>query len=271
MKICPYCKIEVGGNLNKCPLCQSKLMRRESLYHTSSSTCTDNGSVLPEQSKQAHYDKMDDDQRGNITSPISERSSIEDSEAYFPRLENQQIRSLFYKIQLFIVWVVLIAGLGLDFMVSLRLPSFPNLHWSLILAMWLVAFEFGIMRQFKPGTGSARKVTMMVLFTLGLLSVTAYFFNFLDVILDLAIPIVLTGTIIANFVLAMVDKNGNTMAYLLSELLFGVIPSIILYFVRDSMPLAWTICMMVSLIMFVGAVIFKGRSVAAEIQRRLNV
>ena len=25
MKNCPYCKIEVGGNLKKCPLCQSKL------------------------------------------------------------------------------------------------------------------------------------------------------------------------------------------------------------------------------------------------------
>ena len=237
MRICPYCKVEVGGNLNKCPLCQSKLMEKESVCHGLAES-------------------------GNLE---------EDREAYFPRLENQQIRSLFYKIQLFIVWIIVITGLGLDFMVALRLPSFPSLHWSLLLAMWLTAFEFVIMRQFKPGTGSARKVTMMVLITLGLLSVTAYFFGFLDIILDIVIPTVLTGTIIANFVLAMVDKNGNTMAYLLSELLFGVIPSIVQFFVRDSMPLAWTICMMVSVIMFVGAIIFKGRSVAAEIQRRLNV
>ena len=228
MKKCPYCKIEVGGNLNKCPLCQSKLMEIEDIHN-----------------------KAD--------------------EIYFPRLENQQIRSLFYKIQLFIVWIILIIGLGLDFMLPLRLPSFPELHWSLILAMWLVAFEFIIMRQFKPGTGSARKVTMMVLITLCLLLVTAYFFNFLDIILDFVVPIVLTGTIIANFVLAMIDKNGNTMAYLLSELLFGVIPSIVQYFVRESMPLAWTICTIVSVIMFIGAVIFRGRSVAAEVQRRLNV
>ena len=26
MKKCPYCKVEVGGNPEKCPLCQSKLM-----------------------------------------------------------------------------------------------------------------------------------------------------------------------------------------------------------------------------------------------------
>ena len=127
------------------------------------------------------------------------------------------------------------------------------------------------MRQFKPGTGSARKVTMMVLIILALLSVTAYFFGFLELTLDLIVPIVLTGTIIANFVLAMVDKQGNTMAYLLSGFLFGVIPSIILYFVRQNMPIAWIICMLVSLILLVGAIIFKGKSVAAEIQRRFNV
>ena len=222
MKKCPYCKIEVGGDLVKCPLCQSKLMG-------------------------------------------------EGEERYFPRLEAQHIRSLFYKFQLFIVWVILIVGLGLDFLVSLRLPSFPDLHWSLVLAMWLVVFEFGIMRQFRPGMGSARKVTMMVLIMLGLMSVTAYFFGFLEIFLDLVVPIVLTGTIIANFVLAMVDKNGNTMAYLLSEMIIGVVPSIILYFTRETMPLAWTICMIISVILFVGAVIFKGRSVTAEIQRRFNI
>ena len=222
MKKCPYCKIDVGGDLIKCPICQNKLMG-------------------------------------------------EGDGAYFPRLETMQRRSLFYKFQLLFVWAILIIGLGLDFLVQLRLPGFPELHWSLILAMWLVVFEFGIMRQFRPGTGSARKVTMMVLIILALLAITAYFFGFLMIVLDLVVPVVLTGTIIANFVLAMVDKNGNTMAYLLSGLLFGVIPSVILYFTKDEMPIAWIICLIVSVILFVGAVIFKGRSVTAEIQRRFNV
>jgi len=222
MKNCPYCKIEVGGDAVKCPLCQSKLMG-------------------------------------------------EGERPYYPKLEAQKKRSMFYKLQLFIAWIVLIVGIGLDLMVELRLPDKPDFHWSLILAMWLTAFEFLIMRQFKPGTGSARKVTMMVLIMLVLLSVTAYFFGFFELTMNLIVPIVFTGAIIANFVLAMVDKKGNTMAYLLSGWLFGVIPSIILYFVRQTMPLAWSICLIVSVILLVGAVIFKGRSVAAEIQRRFNI
>ena len=79
MRKCPYCKIEVGGDLLKCPLCQSKLM-------------------------------------GSVT------SETENEEAYYPRLEAQKKRSLYYKIQLFIVWVILIVGIGLDFMFGLRLP-----------------------------------------------------------------------------------------------------------------------------------------------------
>lgn len=189
----------------------------------------------------------------------------------FPRLETQKKRSLFYKLQLFLVWVLLIVGVGLDFMVGLRLPSFPNLHWSLLLAMWLVAFEFVIMRQFKPGTGPAGKVTNLVLITLALWSVTAYFFGFLDVTLKLVVPSALAATIIANFVLALIDKHGNDMAYLLSGVTLGAVPGIILFFVMDTMPIAWSVCLMLSIILLVGAIIFRGKAVVAELQRRFHV
>jgi len=89
--------------------------------------------------------------------------------------------------------------------------------------------------------------------------------------IDLVVPCALAATITANFVLAMIDKNGNTMAYLLSGLIMGVVPSVICFFARDKMPLAWAICLMVSVVLFAGAVIFKGRAVAAELRRRFHV
>ena len=189
----------------------------------------------------------------------------------YPKPEMQKKRSMFYKFQLLFVWVILIVGIGLDFMIRLRLPSYPDLHWRLLLAMWLVAVDFGIMRQFKPGTGSAGKVTMLVLIITAAWCVTAYYFGILNITLDLVVPSVLTAMIIANFVLALLDKHGNTMAYLLSAVVLGVVPSVILFFVRDSMPLAWTVCLMISVIIFAGAVIFRGRAVAAELQRRFHV
>lgn len=189
----------------------------------------------------------------------------------YPKFEAQKKRTLFYKLQLAIVWGLLIIGLGLDFLVRIRLPGFPDLHWSLLLAMWLMGFEFGIMRQFKPGTGSAGKVTMMALITIAMWCVTAYFFGFMSVTVDMVIPIALAATITANFVLALLDKNGNTMSYLLSGLFMGVVPSIIVFFVSSKMPLCWAICLMVSVVILAGTVIFRGRIVAEELRRRFHV
>lgn len=189
----------------------------------------------------------------------------------YPEFEAQKKRSFLYKMQLAVVWGLLIVGIGLDFMVGLRLPGFADLHWSLLLAMWLIGLEFGIMRQFKPGRGSAGKVTMLVLITIAMWCVTAYFFGFMKITIDLVVPIALAATITANFVLALIDKNGNTMSYLLSGLLMGLVPGIICYFVSSKMPLAWAICLMISIILFAGAVIFRGRAVAAELQRRFHL
>ena len=111
-------------------------------------------------------------------------------ESCYPKFEAQKKQSLYYKMQLAIVWGLLIVGAGLDFLVRLRLPSFPDLHWSLLSAMWLIGFEFGIMRQFKPGTGSAGKVTMMVLITIVMWCVTAYFFGLMKITLGLVVPVV---------------------------------------------------------------------------------
>ena len=95
MKKCPYCKIEVGGNPDKCPLCQSRL-------------------------------------------------SGEGGETHFPQLKALKVRSFIYKLQMLIVLSIVIVGLGFDFLHKVRIPEFPKLHWSLILAMWLLAFEFFI-------------------------------------------------------------------------------------------------------------------------------
>lgn len=222
MKKCLYCKIEVGGDLEKCPLCQSKLVG-------------------------------------------------EPEEPYFPKQTNQQRRSLYYKIQLFVVWVLAIAGLSAEFLFNFKIPGFPKVHWSLLFFLWLFAFEFGIMRQFKPGTGSARKVTSMAFIILVLLVITSYFFNFWRFTLGWVVPITIIGDIIANFVFAMIDKQGNTMSYLLTNLLVGIVPYIILYFLGKETPIPWIACLILSVILFIGAVIFKGRMVLNEIQRRFNI
>ena len=200
----------------------------------------------------------------------SKLSGVSEGE-YFPKQTMLHRRSFLYKLQLFIVWIVVIAALGVDFLMGVRIPPSSDVHYSLILSLWLIAFEFAIMRQFRKGTGSSRRVTMMVIIILGLLTVTSYYYGFFRLTTDWIAPSAITGMMIANFVLAMVDKRGNAMVYLLTNLLIGILPYIVLSISHRTAYITWTICMLISIILFVGAIIFKGRTVAGEIQRRLNV
>lgn len=222
MRTCPYCKIEVGGDLKKCPVCQSKL-------------------------------------------------SGEAEATYFPVQTTLKITSFFYKIQLFIVWAVVIAGLGADFMFDIRPWAGFDFHWSLLLAMWLVVFEFGIMRLFKRGLSSSRIMTLFVFIVLIMFCITAYYFDFFHLAADWVAPIVVMLTLVANFVLAMIDSSGNAMIYLLTNLFVGILPYIVFRFSGRDCPVTWMICLLASVILLVGAIIFKGREVASEIHRRLNV
>ncbi|MBO6213944.1 MAG: hypothetical protein J6N76_00235 [Lachnospiraceae bacterium] len=222
MKVCPYCKMEVGGDLKKCPLCQSKL----------------NGP---------------------------------DEEPYFPNQTALRIRSFFYKVQLFIVWTTIILCLGLDFLFHYNpLPRF-NIHWSLLVFMWLGVFEFGIMRLFKKGTGSSRILTILVFILLIMLMITAYYLGSVWLMIEWVVPITIAGTMIANFVLAMLDNDGNSMVYLLSNLFVGVTPYVVFYVLQKDCPYTWIVCLLLSVILFVGAIIFKGREVISEIHRRFNM
>ena len=222
MKTCPYCRIEVGGDLVKCPLCQSKL-------------------------------------------------SGEGDTPYFPKLKDLQRRSFLYKLQLFAVWIVVIAALGTDLLLHVKIPPTSDVHYSLILSMWLIAFEFAMIRQFRKGTGSARRVTMMVFIILALFMITAYYYGFFRLAMDWIAPCTIAATMIANFVLTMIDKGGNAMVYLLTNLLIGILPFIVFTIRNRTAPITWIICMLLSVILFIGAVIFRGRTVAGEIRRRLNM
>ncbi|MBE5912379.1 DUF6320 domain-containing protein [Pseudobutyrivibrio sp.] len=222
MKNCPYCKIDVGGDLKKCPFCQSKLVG------------------TPE-------------------------------DKYFPTQTILKFQSFFYKVQLFIVWIIIISALGLDFLFGLPLGPFDDFHWSLLVLMWLFAFEFGIIRLFKRGMSPSRILSISVVVVMAMIFITAYYTGFLKLYVYWIMPNVVMATMVANFALCMIDKSGNSMVYLLTNVLMGIIPYIAFYAWKKESPVEWIVSLLVGFILFVGAIIFKGREVVSEIQRRLNV
>ena len=199
------------------------------------------------------------------------RLSGEGEAEYFPVQKELKLQSFFYKLQLFIVWTIVIVSIGLDFLFDLRFFSRPALHWSLLVAIWLINFEFTVLNLFKRGTGSAGITTRFVSVVLILLMITAYFIGQIRFMIVWVVPIALMAMLVTDFVFAMTDKNGNSMVYLLMNLFIGILPYIAFHTFQRNCPVTWIICLMASIILFVGAVIFKGREVASEIQKRLNM
>ena len=81
-------------------------------------------------------------------------------------------------------------------------------------------------------------------------------------------------TLVLNFIFAFVNRRftENGLVYLLLNIVVGVVPYIGLT-LRHSVrpPMAWVICLVISMITFLGLVIFKGRSLLAEFEKRLHL
>jgi hypothetical protein len=221
MKTCPFCNIEVGGNLSKCPLCQNALT-------------------------------------GDGTGDMP----------HWPLQTTLKKQSILYKVQLCLILTCIILVLSIDFLFGYRGGT---LHWSLLVSMWLIAFEFGLIRLFKKNFSPSRILTLFVLILSVLIMITGYFTGYWYLTAGIMVPCLCIGTLIANFILTLVDQIANAMVYLLSNILLGVLPYIVLLIMGKNIPMAWIICLIVSVIIFINSCILRGRAVLSEVQRRFNM
>ncbi|MCR4960372.1 MAG: hypothetical protein K6A74_02880 [Lachnospiraceae bacterium] len=218
MKICPNCNVNVGGNVDKCPLCQRSL-------------------------------------KG------------EDTVDNWPRSDKLKAQVSLFKIQAFIVISLTIIALFLDFKFNLN----PGKHYSLIIAGWALTTELLIRNFIKRSLVVPKIITTTLLFYSLLLWLTSWYYGFMAPIAHIVIPVLISATIIANFVFAIIDKYGNALVYLLSNIIIGIIPYIVLTAVHDDNMISWTVCIIISILAFLGIMFFKGHSVISEVQKRFNI
>jgi len=218
MKKCLSCNIEVGGNPQSCPLCQSPLMGEE-------------------------------------------------TPANWPVTTEYKKFKLFNKIQTFIVLTAVAMSLIIDFRLGLNIGK----HWSIGVLIWSFAIELVLQDLLKRRVVVAKTMTICMLLSSILLTITGWYFGFYTIMVYLIVPIIVSATIITNLVFAFIDKQGNTLVYLFTNLLVGVIPYIIFSVTHDeNMMLPWSICLMITIGAFFGLIIFKGRKVLSELQKRMN-
>lgn len=190
-----------------------------------------------------------------------------DNEYYWPPAGKLKKQSLFYKIQLLVVLVSIVICLGLDYLFDL----YGSLHWSVIVAIWGIAFELILKRVLKRYFIIPQVFGRVILSLIIVLLITAAFAGFWELAIAYIVPITVIVALVTNFVLALVDKSGNAMVYLICSVLGGIIPFIGIMIVRGKAPFFWSICVMTSVVFVIGIAIFKGSKLTQEIRKRTNI
>ena len=218
MKKCLNCDIEVGGEVDVCPLCQHGL-------------------------------------------------TGEASSNNWPYLFKLKKQALFYKIQLFAALAILVVSLGLDFLLNL----FGDKHWSLLVAFGIIVIELMVKNFLKKKNVPAKIVSFSVFWAAVILVVTAYYYGFSQPIVHLVLPIMLNAVLVADWVLTIIDKSGNSLVYLLVNILAAFVMYGVLFFRKCDISLTWNICLMISVVSLIGMLVFRGRKVTGEVEKRMNI
>lgn len=218
MKYCLSCDINIGGNIDTCPVCQNSLT----------------GEAGP------------------------------DNWAPMNKLKKQ---ALLYKIQLFIILASVVVALSLDFLLDLNNEV---QHWSLLVAVGLITFELILVKMLKKRPFPAKIFNICILHLSMMLLLISWYYKFMDPVVNYVIPITMGVTVVTNFVFALIDKAENAMVYLLANIIVGLFAYGMTLIVGKNKTVPWTICLILSVVMFIGIVVFKGRKVWLEVQKRMN-
>ncbi len=203
-----------------------------------------------------------------INCPLCQHKlSGESSENNWPPLGKFKTQAYFFKIQLFIILMLIIVALLLDF----RLGINNGKHFSLIILMWGTVVEFMLHDFLKKRVVVAKIVTVTMVCLSFLLAGTGWYYNFLSPIADYVIPSLIMAALVTNFIFSISEKSGNALIYLLANIVIGVIPYIILSIIDYENMLLWTISLMIIIAALLGILIFRGRIVLSELQKRMNM
>ena len=189
---------------------------------------------------------------------------------YFPPAPPPGRRTpLFFKLAAFFLLAGVVVCAAIDFL----LQEDWHLHWSLVVAA-CVAAALLLLRALMLGSHNAPKLLFQILVGASLLVwFCDWFLDWGNVSIDLVIPILCTATLVLNFLFGFINRKftENGLIYLLLNIGVGVVPYVVLTIRHTRAALPWVICLIVSVITFLGLVIFKGQALWSEFAKRLHM
>lgn len=191
-------------------------------------------------------------------------------ERYFPEIQAiRRRRTMVYKVVSFLVLAVTVAYAAVDFL----LWEDAHRHGSVVLLVWGVAALL-LLRMLLFRSVNGPELIFRLLCGCSLLAMfTEWFFGGRGISVDYVMPALCGAALLVNFAFAFVKTRftANSLVYLLMNILIGAVPYPLLMLRADHRTEGWVICLIFSAITFLGLVIFKGRELLAEIQKRLHL
>lgn len=198
-------------------------------------------------------------------------------EPYFPATAPRIHRaSLLYKIIAFVLSALVVVGGAFDF---LLLYETPHRHFSLLMAVWAAAILLVLRDVVRRRYNGPRQIFSLLLLVSALLIFTDWFNGYTGFSLDFVVPILCCVALVCNFIFAFWRSRftANALVYLLMNIGIGLLPYILLFFridysgKLDAHSIPWVICLILSILTFLGLVIFRGRALKSEIEKRLHL
>lgn len=185
----------------------------------------------------------------------------------YPKVEPPRRRiSMAYKVLAFVLLAATVVCIAVDLLT-------PGIHWSLLVTLCVLAF-LGMLRVALNQRPNVPRLLFQLLVAVSLAALFCdWYVGGIGFSRDYLVPALCTITLILNFILAFVKKSfaENGLVYLLMNIIIGVVPYLLLFLRADVHPMAWVICLVVSIITFLGLVVFKGRELFSEMHKRLHL
>lgn len=187
---------------------------------------------------------------------------------YWPSAARIKHRSLALKLVQFLLLAGCVICAAVDFLILKE----PHLHWSVPVLAWVVVCLWFLTRYLR-NHHSIPRILFQTMLVYSLLTVwTEYFIGFRGISTNFIVPILCGCILILNFVFSFIDAGftENSLVYILLNILVGTLPYVPLLLHEGEPPLTWTICLIISVITFLGLFIFKGRTLWSELHKRLH-
>ena len=190
-------------------------------------------------------------------------------EAYFPVPRKLKRLPLLFKIALFILLSACAVFVELD----LTYKEKGSIHPSLPVLLWVVCILIMVRHFIKCHRNIPSIIFQVTLMVSVLTELTSIYIGFEDISSDYIIPILLCVSLTVNFIFCLIKAHftENAIIYMLLNIIIGICAYISTIIHKGNPPVAWTMCLQLSVISFIGLIIFKGRTVISEIQKRLHM